>query len=252
MKNFFEATPDAAPDYLKEKAERIKSFEDDGEFIKSSIEWRTLALRRKYMNNFSWLGRPMIQLPADVMAMQELIWNIKPDLIIETGIAHGGSLIMSASMLQLIGCGDVVGIDVEIRPHNKNAIQNHPMANRIKLIEGSSISDVVINEVRKISADKEKVLVFLDSNHTHEHVLAELKAYSPLVSVGSYIVVFDTFVEDLPDNFIWENRPWGKGNNPRTAVWEWLTSNGNFMSDKSIESKLMTTSAPDGFLRRIS
>ena len=194
----------------------------------------------------------MIQLPMDAIAMQEIIWSVKPDLIIETGVAHGGSVIMSASMLQLIGKGDVIGIDIDIRTHNRIAIETHPLASRIKLIEGSSIDTNTVEKVKQLAAEKTKILVFLDSNHTHEHVLAELNAYGPLVSVDSYVVVFDTFVEDLPDDYEWTDRPWGKGNNPRTAVWEWIQKNKNFSIDKSIEDKLLITSAPDGFLRRTS
>jgi len=247
---YLETTPNAASDYRDEKKQRITAFANDQEFRELSKTWRAMALERKYMNNFSWLGRPMIQLPMDAMAMQEIIWNVKPDLIIETGVAHGGSVIMSASMLQLIGHGEVVGIDIDIRPHNRQAIETHPLASRIKLIEGSSVDEKTLDQVKHLAAGKSKVLVFLDSNHTHEHVLAELNAYGPLVSIDSYIVVFDTFVEDLPDDYEWRDRPWGKGNNPRTAVWEWLKNNKNFSIDRSIEDKLLITSAPDGFLRR--
>ncbi len=249
---YLETTPNAALDYRDEKKQRIASFGNDQEFRELSTTWRAMALQRKYMNNFSWLGRPMIQLPMDAMAMQEIIWNVKPDLIIETGVAHGGSVIMSASMLQLIGHGEVIGIDIDIRSHNRQAIETHPLASRIKLIEGSSIDKKIVSQVKQLAAGKSKVLVFLDSNHTHEHVLAELNAYGPLVSLDSYVVVFDTFVEDLPDNYKWTDRPWGKGNNPRTAAWEWLKQNKNFSIDRSIEDKLLITSAPDGFLRRVS
>lgn len=247
---YLETTPNAALDYRDEKKQRIAAFANDQEFRELSTTWRAMALERKYMNNFSWLGRPMIQLPMDAMAMQEIIWNVKPDLIIETGVAHGGSVIMSASMLQLIGHGEVVGIDIDIRAHNRQAIEKHPLASRIKLIEGSSVDEKTVDKVKQLAAGKSKVLVFLDSNHTHEHVLAELNAYGPLVSLDSYVVVFDTFVEDLPDDYEWTDRPWGKGNNPRTAVWEWLEKNKNFSIDRSIEDKLLITSAPDGFLRR--
>jgi cephalosporin hydroxylase len=249
---YLETTPTAAIDYLAEKKTRIEDFANDREFRELSTAWRAMALERKYMNNFSWLGRPMIQLPMDAIAMQEIIWSVKPDLIIETGVAHGGSVIMSASMLQLIGKGDVIGIDIDIRTHNRIAIETHPLASRIKLIEGSSIDTNTVEKVKQLAAEKTKILVFLDSNHTHEHVLAELNAYGPLVSVDSYVVVFDTFVEDLPDDYKWTDRPWGKGNNPRTAVWEWIQKNKNFSIDKSIEDKLLITSAPDGFLRRTS
>lgn len=251
-KPYLDTTPSAHADYRQEKQQRIAGFADDAEFRALSERWRAMALERKYMNNFSWLGRPMIQLPMDAMAMQEIIWAVKPDLIVETGVAHGGSVVLSASMLQLLGHGEVLGVDIEIRPHNRQAIESHPMAHRIRLVEGSSTAPEVVAQVRAAAADKQRVLVFLDSNHTHEHVLAELNAYADLVSVGSYCVVFDTFVEDMPDDYVWTERPWGKGNNPKTAVWEYLRSHPEFQIDKSVEDKLLVTSAPDGFLRRVA
>lgn len=251
-KPYLETTPSAHADYRQEKQQRIAGFADDAEFRALSERWRAMALERKYMNNFSWLGRPMIQLPMDAMAMQEIIWAVKPDLIVETGVAHGGSVVLSASMLELLGQGEVLGVDIEIRAHNRQAIESHPMAHRIRLIEGSSTAPEVVAQVRAAAAGKRRVLVFLDSNHTHEHVLAELNAYADLVSVGSYCVVFDTFVEDMPDDYVWTERPWGKGNNPKTAVWEYLRSHPEFQIDKSVEDKLLVTSAPDGFLRRVA
>lgn len=250
--SYLETTPSAAPDYLEEKRARISNFGSDDEFRALSTQWRAMALQRKYMNNFSWLGRPMIQLPMDAMAMQELIWTVRPDLVIETGVAHGGSLVLSASMLELLGRGKVIGVDIDIRPHNRAAIEAHPLSHRIELIQGSSIDPAVVAQISARAHSAQKIMVFLDSNHTHEHVLAELKAYSPLVSLNSYLVVFDTFVEDLPDDFIWVDRPWGKGNNPRTAVWEWMKNRSDFTIDKSVEDRLLVTSAPDGFLRRVS
>lgn len=248
---YLETTPDAHPDYREEKRQRIAGFALDAEFRALSNAWRAMALQRKYMNNFSWLGRPLIQVPMDAMAIQEIIWAVKPDLVIETGVAHGGSLILSASILELLGHGEVVGIDIEIRSHNREAIERHPLARRISLIEGSSVAPNVIAQVRARAADKQKVLVCLDSNHTHEHVLAELNAYADLVSVGSYCIVFDTFVEDMPADFEWpDERPWSKGNNPKTAVWEWLKSHPEFEIDRSMDDKLLITSAPDGFLLR--
>lgn len=251
-KPYLETTPSAHADYRQEKQQRIAGFADDAEFRALSERWRAMALERKYMNNFSWLGRPMIQLPMDAMAMQELIWSVKPDLVIETGVAHGGSVVLSASMLELLGHGEVLGVDIEIRAHNREAIEAHPLAHRIRLIEGSSTAPEVVAQVRAAAAGKQRVLVFLDSNHTHAHVLAELNAYADLVSPGSYCVVFDTFVEDMPDDYVWTDRPWGKGNNPKTAVWEYLRSHPEFQIDKSVEDKLLVTSAPDGFLRRVA
>lgn len=228
--------------------------------------WINGANAKKYSYHFEWLGRPIIQYPQDIVAMQELIWQIKPDLIIETGIAHGGSLIFSASMLALLDMVDaietgatfdprqskrkVLGIDIDIRPHNRAAIEAHPMASRIQMIQGSSIAPAIIEQVKKIAQGYERVLVCLDSNHTHDHVLAELEAYAPLVSVGSYCVVFDTIVEDMPKE-LFPDRPWGPGNNPKTAVWEYLKTHPEFEIDKSIQHKLLITVAPDGYLKRI-
>jgi cephalosporin hydroxylase len=221
----------------------------------------------KYSYNFSILGRPIIQYPQDIVAIQELIWSVRPDLIIETGIAHGGSLIMSASMLAMLDICDsikegseflpqdskrkVLGVDIDIRSHNLQAIMAHPMNSRIQMIQGSSIAKEVISQVVNISKDYEKVMVFLDSNHTHAHVLEELLAYGPLVSVGSYVVVFDTVVEDMPKD-IFPDRPWNPGNNPKTAVWDFLKNHPEFKIDKEIEYKLVITSAPDGYLKRIA
>jgi cephalosporin hydroxylase len=232
----------------------------------------------KYSYNFSSLGRPIIQYPQDMVAMQELIWSIKPDLIIEAGIAHGGSLILSAAALALIDYCEavesgttldpkasrrrVLGLDIDIRAHNRAAIEAHPMAHKIDMIEGSSIDPVVVQRVRQIAAKHERVLVILDSNHTHDHVLAELRAYAPLTSAGSYCVVFDTIVEDLPDS-MYPDRPWSRGNNPKTAVWEYLRQLGEeeiaaadgkrlaFKIDTSMQDRLLITVAPDGYLRRI-
>ena len=250
--SYLETTPTADPAYRDEKRQRVDAYAVDDEFRALSNAWRVMALRKQYMNNFSWLGRPLIQLPTDAMAMQEIIWEVKPDLIIETGVAHGGSVVLSASLLELLGHGEVLGIDIDIRPHNRQAIEAHPLARRISLIEGSSTDPAVVAQVRERAAGKARVLVCLDSNHTHAHVLAELEAYAGLVSVDSYCIVFDTFVEDMPADHVWTDRPWGKGNNPKTAVREWLQSHPEFEIDRSIDDRLLVTSAPDGFLRRVA
>jgi cephalosporin hydroxylase len=197
------------------------------------------------------MGRPIIQYPQDMVAMQEIIWDIKPDLIIETGIAHGGSLIYYASLLELMGHGEVLGIDIDIREHNKKEIESHPMFKRIKMIQGSSIDENIVEEVKKYTSGKEKIVVCLDSNHTHDHVLKELEYYSPLVSLNSYIVVFDTIVEDLPDGYFSQKRPWGIANNPKTAVHAFLNAHDNFEIDFSIDNKLLISVAPQGYLKRI-
>jgi len=207
------------------------------------------SARHKYSYHFSWMGRPIIQLPQDMMAMQEIIWDVKPDLIIECGIAHGGSILYYASILELQGHGEVLGIDRDIRPHNREAIESHPMFKRISMIEGSSIDPAVADQVRAAAAGK-KVIVVLDSNHTHDHVLGELRLYAPLVSVGSYCVVMDTVVEDMPED-AFPDRPWGKGDNPKTAVWAYLKESQDFKIDEAMHNKLLITVARDGYLRRI-
>lgn len=229
--------------------------------------WSRETNRNGYTYNFTWQGRPIIQYPQDMAALQELIWQIKPDLIMETGIAHGGSLIYSASMLALLDMVDaiekgtvmdprqshrkVLGVDIDIRPHNRGAIEAHPMASRIQMIQGSSIDPDIIQQVHDIAKNYPRILVCLDSNHTHEHVRAELEAYAPLTSVGSYCVVFDTLIEDMPAD-MFPDRPWGPGDNPKTAVWEYLKTHPEFEIDKSIQNKLLITVAPDGYLRRLA
>ncbi len=222
-------------------------------FWKSAHEY---IAKTKYAYNFFWLGIPIIQIPQDLQAMQEVIWQVKPDFIIETGIAWGGSLIFSASMLSLLEVcgeikkGDVLGIDIDIRAHNKKAILAHPLSKKITMLEGSSVDSVIVQKVAQLAKNKKRVMVCLDSNHTHDHVLAELRAYAPLVSIGSYCVVGDTRVEDLPKDALFK-RPWGKGNNPKTAVRAFLKENNNFKIDKTIDSKLIITGSPDGYLKRI-
>lgn len=209
------------------------------------------ACRYRYSYNFSWMGRPIIQFPQDMMAMQEIIWDVKPDLIVETGIAHGGSLIFYASMLELVGGdGFVLGVDIDIREHNREAIESHPMAKRIQMIQGSSIDGDIGKQVHQVAEGKQCILVILDSNHTHHHVFEELKLYSGLVTNGSYLVVFDTVIEDMPEDSF-PDRPWGKGDNPKTAVWEFLKGNDRFVIDSEIHNKLAITVAPDGYLRCI-
>ncbi len=234
-----------------EMQQRIDALGNDASLKKLAFEFLAESMQKMYVYNFSWLGRPIIQYPQDMVAIQELIYEVKPDLIIETGIAHGGSIIFSASILELIGGeGEVLGIDIDIRKHNKTEIENHRMSKRIQMIEGSSISEETIAKVRKIAKNKKNIMVILDSNHTHDHVLAELNAYAPLVTKDSYCIVLDTFVQDVPENFF-ADRPWNVGNNPKTAVWEFLKTNTDFEIDKSIQDKLLITVAPDGYLKRV-
>jgi len=241
--------------FKDEVKERIEANACDEVLKASATQFLLASIRSKYSYNFSWLGRPIIQYPQDIVAMQEIIWDVKPDLIIETGIAHGGSLIFSASLLALLEItgkikkGKVLGIDIDIREHNRVEIEKHPLARKIKMIQGSSIDEDIIRKAYGFAKNFNNIFVILDSNHTHKHVLAELNAYAPLVSKGSYCVVFDTIIEDLPDD-MFPDRPWGRGNNPKTAVREYLKSHSEFEIDKSIENKLLITVAPDGYLKR--
>jgi cephalosporin hydroxylase len=235
--------------FREEVKENIEGLQQDKALQATSLDWVGTTAKHKYTYNFSWMGRPIIQFPQDMVAMQEIIWTLRPDIIVETGIAHGGSLVFYASMLELIGHGEVLGVDIDIRQHNREAIEAHPMSKRIQMIQGSSIDPAIVEQVRQ-RVEGKKVLVVLDSNHTHEHVLEELRAYAPMTSVGSYCVVMDTVVEDMPED-AFPDRPWGKGDNPKTAVWAYLEENRDFEIDQAIHSKLLITVAPDGYLRRV-
>jgi cephalosporin hydroxylase len=243
-------------EFEEEVAENVAGLGRDEKLQEKSREWINRIAAHKYTYNFSWLGRPIIQLPQDIVAMQELIWSVQPDLIIETGIAHGGSIIFYASMLELnAACGgpqdaEVLGVDIDIRDHNREAIESHPMFRRISMMQGSSTAPDIVEQVKAKAEGKQRVLVCLDSNHTHEHVLAELEAYAPLTSRGSYCVVMDTVVEDMRDD-LFPDRPWGVGDNPKTAVWEYLKAHPEFEIDKSIDHKLLLSVAPDGYLKRV-
>ncbi|MEZ0611059.1 cephalosporin hydroxylase family protein [Fibrella sp. WM1] len=244
-------TPNLDPinEFKQERAERIASYAQPSDLRDAAAAFNVASNRDKYSYNFSWMGRPIIQYPQDMIAMQELIWTIKPDLIIETGIAHGGSLIYYASLLELIGKGEVLGIDIDIREHNRREIEAHPMFKRIEMLQGSAIDEALVAEVARRAEGKETIMVCLDSNHTHDHVLRELELYAPFVTVGSYCVVFDTIVEDMPRGAY--DRPWDVGNNPKTAVWEYLKANDNFEIDHSIDNKLLISVAPEGYLKRV-
>lgn len=252
--------------FQTEVAQRIENISRDGQLRRCAMDFMRASLLPQYSYNFSWMSRPVIQYPQDLVAIQELIWQVKPDLIIETGIAHGGSLIFNASILALLEMCEateagrsldprrpnrkVLGVDIDIRSHNRAAILAHPLSHRIQMIQGSSIEADIVKQIREIAHQHERVLVCLDSNHAHAHVLAELESYAPLVSKGSYCVVFDTIVEDMPAALS-GGRPWGPGNNPKTAVWEYLKKHPEFEINKSIQDKLLITAAPDGFLKRV-
>ena len=247
---------DSASRFQAERREQIDGQSKDREFRQISNDWLKASIEYKYSYHYEWLGRPIIQFPQDILAIQEIIWEVKPDLIIETGIAHGGSLILSASVLELnSSCGgpsdaEVIGIDIDIRRHNRTAIEKHPLSRRISMIEGSSVEIEVVDEVRTRARESEKVMVFLDSHHTAQHVSAELDVYAPLVTVGSYCVVFDTLIEFLPPN-TYSDRPWSPGDNPMTAVSAFLSDHSEFIVDNLIDNKLMLSNSPGGYLRRV-
>jgi cephalosporin hydroxylase len=266
-------------EFQNEVAERLRANGEDRRLREAAAAFMLASTTPKYSYNFAWQGRPIIQYPQDIVAVQELVWNTRPDLIIETGIAHGGSLILSASLLALLDYCDaaeagtmlepgktqrrVLGIDIDIRPHNRKAIEAHPLSHRIDMIQGSSIAPDVVARVKEHAAGYRRVLVMLDSNHTHEHVLGELEAYAPLTTPGSYCCVFDTMVEDLPGE-LYPDRPWGPGDNPKTAVREYLrrlreegrnAADGTPLRlevDPSMDNKLLISVAPEGYLRRVT
>lgn len=251
--------------FAQERHDRLTAYAKDKPFQQLSRQWLQESMAKKYVYNFDWLGRPIIQYPQDMVGVQQLIWQLRPDLIIETGIAHGGSLVLSASMLALLDMCDaieagttldprrstrkVIGIDIDIRQHNRTAIEAHPMSSRIQMFQGSSVADEVVQQVHTAAHGYRTVLVMLDSMHTHDHVLSELKAYAPLVTAGSYCVVFDTFVDDMPPRFF-SDRPWDVGNNPKTAARQWLAEHPEFELDTLMEQRLQVTVAPQGFMRR--
>jgi cephalosporin hydroxylase len=248
-----------------EVATRIAAVPGNTSQAEASAVFLRETIAAQYSYNFFWLGRPIIQYPQDIVGFQEIVWTTRPDVIVETGIAHGGSLILSASLLAMLDLCDateagemldpaqpkrrVVGVDIDIRAHNRAAIEAHPMAKRIAMIQGSSIDSSIVEQVATAVGDAKRVLVCLDSNHTHDHVLAELDAYGPMTTPGSYCIVFDTVVEDLPVELSFD-RPWGPGNNPKTAIRAWLPAHPEFEIDHGIDSKLLISVAPHGFLRR--
>jgi len=252
--------------FAQERFDRAKSYANHDKLNSLAHDWIFHSMQEKYLYNFDWLGRPIIQYPEDMVAVQELVWKIRPTMIIETGIAHGGSLVLSASMLALLDYCDaaesgssltprqskrrVVGVDIDIRDHNRRAIEAHPLSHMISMVEGSSIDQSTVDKVRQLASGHERVMVFLDSNHTHEHVLQELKLYGVMTSIGSYCVVFDTFVEDMPPKYF-ADRPWDKGNSPKTAVEAFVQIDDRFVIDRGIDQKLLITVAPSGYLKRV-
>jgi len=247
--------------FQRECESNAQAMSGDADLRRLSREWIDLSGRYRYAYNWRWCGLPIIQLPPDIVVVQEIVWKVRPTLIIETGVARGGSLVFNASLLAMLDAAEgsgvtpqtsrrrVVGVDIEIRSHNRAAIEQHPFSPMIDLVEGSSVNAAVVSRVREKVREQDVVLVVLDSNHTHEHVLAELEAYASMVTKGSYCVVQDTGIEDAPAE-AFANRPFGRGNSPRTAVDVFLRQNPQFVCDTAIDAKTLITSSPGGYLRR--
>ncbi len=248
-------------EFKAQSASEVIDMKNDRELQASTTAWMQRVNAFNYSYHFEWLGRPIIQYPQDIVALQEIIWDAKPDLIVETGIAHGGSLILNSSILALLDLFDfengvvrdrvrrVIGVDIDIREHNRLAILEHPLSSRIEMLEGSSTSVEIISKLKSLIGDYQKVMVILDSNHTYDHVKEELEAYSDFVTPGQFLVIFDTVIEKFEDG-TFPNRSWGKGNNPMIAVKEFLEQNEDFTSITEIEDKLLITVAPNGYLRK--
>lgn len=238
--------------FISERKEAQEKMAEDIQLKQKSVDWMLHADKYKYTYNFSWMGRPIIKYPQDIIVMQELIWKIKPDLIIETGIAHGGSIIFSASMMELLGNnGKVIAVDIDIRKHNRDEIEKHPMMKHITMLEGSSVDENIVHQIKDYAKNFKNIMVVLDSNHSHDHVLRELELYTPLVSIGSYILLPDTFVEFFPKGYV-TDRPWDVGNNPYTAMEAFLKTTTQFVKDEEITNKLLITEAlGGGYLKRV-
>ena len=243
---------DPIEEFKQERTAAMTAMRNDAELKQKSVDWMLHSDKYKYTYNFTWMGRPIIKYPQDIQIMQELIWDVKPDLIIETGIAHGGSIIFSSSMMELLGNGGkVIAVDIDIRKHNSDEIKKHPMFKNITMLEGSSIDEGIVNQIAKYAKGFKKVMVVLDSNHSHAHVLRELELYTPLVSLNSYILLPDTFVEFFPKGYV-TNRPWDVGNNPYTAMEAFLKTTTDFIKDEAITDKLLITEAlGGGYLKRV-
>lgn len=238
--------------FFEERQADIEQMGADQSLRDRSIAWMLHADKYKYTYNYTWMGRPIIKFPNDMVIQQEIMWNLRPDLVIETGIAHGGSIVFSASMMEMMGIdGEVVGVDIDIRSHNKDAIESHPMSKRITMYEGDSVAPAMIERVRRHTVDKRCVMVVLDSLHSHAHVYKELLSYAPMTTVGSYCILPDTFIEFFPKGYYSSTRPWDVGDNPYTAMKQYLQETDLFEIDHHLTSKAMITETIDGYLKRV-
>ncbi len=242
---------DPVTEFLAERKADIERMRTDEELRELSLKWMLHADKYKYTYNFSWMGRPIIKFPSDMVAQQEVMWRTRPDLVIETGIAHGGSVVFSASMQQMmqIPNAEVVAVDIDIRKHNRELIEAHPMARHITMYEGDSTSDEMIAKVKRHLEGKKSVMVILDSSHTEEHVFRELERYGDFVTPGNYLILPDTFIEFFPKGY-YANRPWDVGNNPYTAMRRFLEMQNDFTIDREVGGKLMICEGIDGYLRK--
>lgn len=245
------APNDDRDEFAKKARTQALALGQDRTVFDSSIDILLAANKYDYAYLWTWMGIPIIQLPADIMATQEVIWATKPDVIIETGVARGGSMVFMASLLELLGNGKVIGVDIDIRAHNRDSIERNPLAKRISLIEGPSTSSSVVDKVRSKIPPGASVMVILDSDHSRDHVLAELRAYASLVTPGCYLVVADTLLGELQPDAELRNRSkaWGKGNEPLSALKIFLEESDRFEVDPVINGKLILSSSTGGYLR---
>ena len=243
--------PDDRKEFEDERSRQSRAMGRDVAVFQQSLKLITALDAYDYSYLWSWMGVPIIQMPADVMATQEVIWATKPDVIIETGVARGGSVLFMASLLEIIGKGKVIGVDIDIRAHNREAIQTHPMSKRVVLVEGGSVDEVTLARVRAEIPDGASVMVVLDSDHSRKHVLAECRAYGPMVTPGCYMVVADTLVGHVTE----ENAPrkrskvWFKGDEPLSALQDYMAETNRFEVDEALNGKLVMSSSPGGYVR---
>ena len=246
-----EPVPDA-DHFRSERADWRASLGADDTLRQQGIDLQLAADDHHYTYSWEWLGVPIIRLPDDIVVLQELIWAYRPQRIVETGVARGGSMLLDSSLMTLSGIEPaVLGIDISIFAHTHEALAEHPMSRGVTLLETSSVSDEAVSAARDFLGNAERALLVLDSNHTHEHVLAELRVLAPLLPVGSFILVADTIVEELPQGH-YVNRPWDRGNSPLTAANQFLGENPGFVRDTEWSRRALLTEFRDGILRRTS
>jgi cephalosporin hydroxylase len=244
---------DDRAEFLAHTREQSLAMGKDKALFNQAIELLSTTDKYDYPYLWTWMGVPIIQLPADIMATQEVIWASRPTVIIETGVARGGSVIMMASLLKLIGGGKVIGVDIDIRAHNRDSIERHPLADGITLVEGSSIAEETVARVKAEIRPEDRVMVVLDSDHSRAHVVAELRAYGALVTQGCYLVVADTAAGYLTEEQVSrrQSKVWQQGDEPLSAARDYLSETDRFEVDPVINGKLVMSSSPGGYLKCI-